>query len=197
MGGELAVDGCCDVGAVEGVDPEDLAAGAGVARAAGAALGDILDAGAGLAGGTGITGGASDGAAGHTNAVAGAIAATYLDAVTCIAAGLGGMARAAVAALGVLAREVSIIGEELDGEVLGEVVGSAGFFAGEVGDVVLAQYGLAVDGDEGPCGEGGEVGVTGELAGVPGFLDALGVGLTIIVDFHGVSLGFKLVDKCD
>jgi hypothetical protein len=60
----------------------------------------------------------------------------------------------------------------LDGEVLGEVVGVAGFFAGEVGGVVGAQDGLAVDGDEGLDGEVAEVGCGGELAIVPGLVGA-------------------------
>ena len=97
---ELAVDGRADVGAVEGVDPENLAGGG--------------------AGGTGVTG-----------------------------------------------RGGGLVCEDLDGEVLGEVVCSAGFTAGEVGDVVLPQIGLAVDGDQVVASEGGEVGFTGELAGLP------------------------------
>ena len=77
-------------------------------------------------------------------------------------------------------------GEDLDGEVLGEVVGSAGFLASEVGDVVLPNDGLVVDGYQRlAAGELAEVGVVGELAVLPGFLFALGVGITIIVDFHG------------
>ena len=131
------------MGAVEGVDPEDLAAAA-TAR------------------------GGSDGVAAYINPVAGGHAvAAWIDVVA---------------------------GEDLDGEVLGEVVGTAGFLAGEVGDVVLAQDGLAVDGDQWLDGEVAEVGVTCELAGFPCFLGTLAVGLTIIVDFHGVFLGFK-VDK--
>ena len=79
--------------------------------------------------------------------------------------------------------------------MLGEVVGAAGFLSSEVGDVVLSQEGLAVDGDEGLDGEAAEVGFAGELAGLPGFAEALMVGLTIEIDFHGVFLGFKVVDN--
>jgi len=52
----------------------------------------------------------------------------------------------------------------LDGEVLGEVVGATGFTTCEVGDVVLAQVRLAVDGDQWLDCEVTEVGVGGELA---------------------------------
>ena len=77
-------------------------------------------------------------------------------------------------------------GEDLDGEVLGEVVGSACVLAGEVGDVVLPDDGLVVDGYQRlAAGELAEVGLVGELAVLPGFLFALGGGITIIVDFHG------------
>ena len=77
-------------------------------------------------------------------------------------------------------------GEDLDGEVLGEVVGSAGVLASEVGDVVLPYDGLVVDGYQRlAAGEVAEVGLVGELAVLPGFLFALGAGITIIVDFHG------------
>ncbi len=77
-------------------------------------------------------------------------------------------------------------GEDLDGEVLGEVVGTAGVLASEVGDVVLPDDGLVVDGYQRlAAGELAEVGLVGELAVLPGFLFALGAGITIIVDFHG------------
>ena len=85
--GELTEDGCCGMGVVDGVDPEDLAA-------------------------------------------------VVLSGLT----------------------------EDLDGEVLGEVVGPAGLAPREIGDVVLAQDGLAVDCDEWLGGECAEVGVGGDLA---------------------------------
>ncbi len=70
--------------------------------------------------------------------------------------------------------------------MLGEVVGSACVLAGEVGDVVLPDDGLVVDGYQRlAAGELAEVGLVGELAVLPGFLFALGGGITIIVDFHG------------
>ena len=80
------------------------------------------------------------------------------------------------------------LGEDLDGEELGEVVRAAGFTSSEVGDVVLPQVGLAVDGDQWLDCELTEVGVAGELACAPGLVVALGVVLAIIVDFHGVVL---------
>lgn len=83
--------------------------------------------------------------------------------------------------------------EDLYGEVLGEVVCAAGLLAGEVGDVVLAQVGLAADGDQGLAAEGGEVGVAGELACLPGLVVALRAGVAVVIDFHGVFLGFKLL----
>ena len=86
---------------------------------------------------------------------------------------------------------IGILLKDPDGEVLGEVVCAAGLLAGEVGDVVLSQDGLSVDGDEGLEPENAEVGFSCELASVPGFIDALDVGLTIIIDFHGVFLGLK------
>jgi hypothetical protein len=160
MGCELAVDGGADVGAVEGVNPEDLAAAA--------------------------VGGGSEGIAAHADpiAIAGGGGsdgvATYIDPVA------GGHAGLVVVDL------VVIAGEDLDGEVLGEMVGTAGLLASEVGDMVLAQDGLAVDGDQWLDSEVAEIGVTCELAGFPRFLGTLAVGLTIIVDFHGVFLGFKI-----
>jgi hypothetical protein len=86
-----------------------------------------------------------------------------------------------------------LAGEELDGEVLGEVVGSAGLLAGEVGDVVLADERLAIDGDQWLDGELTEIGVRGELACLPGLIVTLGVALAIIIDLHSVFLGFKLI----
>ena len=71
------------------------------------------------------------------------------------------------------------------------MVGAAGLLAGEVGDVVLADERLIVDGDECPRREGAEVGVGGELAGLPGFFVALRVGVAVMVNFHGVFLGFN------
>ena len=54
--------------------------------------------------------------------------------------------------------------QDLDGEVLGEVVGATGFPSGEVGDVVLAQVRLAVDGYQWLDCEVTEVGARGEVA---------------------------------
>ena len=88
-------------------------------------------------------------------------------------------------------------GEELDGEVLGEVVGTAGLLAGEVGDVVLADERLAVDGDQWLDGELTEIGVRSELTGVPGLVVALGIALAIIIDLHSVFLGYKLIIMID
>ena len=88
---------------------------------------------------------------------------------------------------------LTLLGEDLDGEELGEVVRAAGFAASEVGDVVLPQVGLAVDGDQWLDCELTEVGVAGELACAPGLVVALGVVVTIIVDFQGV---FLLVLNC-
>ena len=79
--------------------------------------------------------------------------------------------------------------------MLGEVVGAAGLLAGEVGDVVLADEWLAVDGDQWLDGELTEVGVGGELTGVPGLFVALSVALAIIIDLHSVFLGF-IVNNC-
>ena len=79
-------------------------------------------------------------------------------------------------------------GKELDGEVLGEVMGVAGLLASEVGDVVLTQDGLAVDGDQWVDSKGAEVGLAGELAVLPGLVGAGSGGNAIIVDFHGVFL---------
>ena len=51
--------------------------------------------------------------------------------------------------------------------------------------MVLLQNGLAVDGDEGPDGEGTEVGAAGELTFLPGVVTA-GVVMTVKIDLHGV-----------
>lgn len=150
MIGEFAVDFGADVGAVDGVDPEDLAGitmGARVARATIAVL-EVI----------------------HGAVITALIVNSCLACFTCLAAG-----------------------EDLDGDVFGEVMGSACFLSCEVGDMVPADDGLAVDGEEWRGGEGAEVGVTRELAGFPGFLDALPVVLTIIIDFHCVFLGLKLL----
>ena len=72
------------------------------------------------------------------------------------------------------------------GEELGEVVGVAGFLASEVGDMVLAQERLAIDGDERFDGEAAEVGFAVDLAVLPGFFEAFAVWKAVIVDFHGV-----------
>ena len=87
---------------------------------------------------------------------------------------------------------IGLTGKDFDGEVLGEMVRATGFTTCEIGDVVLLQEGLAIDGDERLDGEAAEVGCTGELASVPGCLGTLAVGLTIIIDFHGVFLGFSV-----
>ena len=79
--------------------------------------------------------------------------------------------------------------QDLDGEVLGEVVCSAGFPSGEVGDVVLSQVRLAVDGDQWLDCELTEVAGWRELACSPGLVIALVVAVAIIVDLHGVFLG--------
>ena len=81
---------------------------------------------------------------------------------------------------------IGLTGEDFDGEVLCEMMRATGLTACEIGDVVLLQEGLAIDGDERLDGEAAEVGCTGELASVPGCLGTLTVGLTIIIDFHGV-----------
>ena len=73
--------------------------------------------------------------------------------------------------------------------MLGEVVCSAGFSSGEVGDVVLSQVRLAVDGDQWLDCELTEVGVAGEMACLPGLVVALVVAVAIIVDLHSVFLG--------
>ncbi len=51
--------------------------------------------------------------------------------------------------------------------------------------MVLLQNGLAVDGDEGPDGEGTEVGAAGELTLLPGVVIA-GIVMTVKIDLHGV-----------
>ena len=43
---------------------------------------------------------------------------------------------------------LTLVGEDLDGEELGEVVRAAGFPSSEVGDMVLPQVVLAIDGDQ-------------------------------------------------
>ena len=53
--------------------------------------------------------------------------------------------------------------EKLYGQVLGEVVGTTGLPTSKVGDVVLAQVGLAIDGYKRLAAEDAEVGVAGEL----------------------------------
>lgn len=40
------------------------------------------------------------------------------------------------------------VGEDLDSEKLGEMVGTTSVFASEVGGMVLAQDGLTIEGDE-------------------------------------------------
>ena len=73
--------------------------------------------------------------------------------------------------------------------MLGEMVRSTGFPSGEVGDVVLAQVGLAVDGDQWLDGELTEVAGWRELACSPGLVVALVVAVAVIVDLHSVFLG--------
>ena len=105
-----------------------------------------------------------------------------------LAGGLGGLLCGVVQARGLqyIDRLLRGAGEDLDGEVLGEVVRAAGVLASEVGDVVLPDDGLVVDGYQRlAAGELAEVGLVVELAVLPRFLFALGVGITIIVDFHG------------
>ena len=87
---------------------------------------------------------------------------------------------------------IGLTGEDFNSEMLGEMVRATGLTPGEISDVVLLQEGLAIDGDERLDGEAAEVGCTGELASVPGCLGTLAVGLTIIIDFHGVFLGFSV-----
>ena len=84
--------------------------------------------------------------------------------------------------------------EDLYGEVLGEVVCAAGLASGEESDVVLSQVWDAVDGDEVVAAQWGEVGVTVELACLPGLVVALDVDVAVVIDFHGVFLLILMVD---
>ena len=84
-----------------------------------------------------------------------------------------------------------VLRQDLDSEMLCKMVCSAGLLACEEGDVMLSQEGLAIDGDKRLAGERTEVSFTSELTRCPGLSQALGVGLTIIVDFHGVFLGIN------
>ena len=78
-------------------------------------------------------------------------------------------------------------GEDLCGEKLGEVVGTTSVLASEIGGMVLTQDRLAVECDQRlDSREGTEFSFVGELAVLPGFVFTLGVGRTIIIDFHCV-----------
>ena len=70
--------------------------------------------------------------------------------------------------------------------MLGEVVGVAGFFPGEVGGVMLTQEWLPVDGSQELDCEATEACTMGELAVLPRFVGAFVVEMTVKIDFHGV-----------